>query len=145
MNRIKILFPFLLLCIIFTACEPEPAVCAFRFELVNNSQDTIGYSVYTHKKHMNSDEVCYFISYNSIPPMSSYIGGAQHYGYDDSWSSFFIEENIDTLYIYIAKDVPEAKGQRCKLPDNDKVLKVYKYYEGNTDLKQMISPTITYP
>ena len=77
--------------------------------------------------------------------MRSYIGGAQHYGYDDSWSSFFIEENIDTLYIYIAKEVPEAKGQRCKLPDNDKVLKVYKYYEGNTDLKQMISPTITYP
>ena len=94
---------------------------------------------------MNSDEVCYFISYNSIPPMRSYIGGAQHYGYDDSWSSFFIEENIDTLYIYIAKEVPEAKGQRCKLPNNDNILKVYKYYEGKTDLTQMISPVITYP
>ena len=145
MNRIKILFPFLLLCIIFTACEPEPAVCVFEFKLVNNSQETVGCSVYAHKKYTNNDEVYYVISYNSIPPMRSYIGGAQHYGYDDSWSSFFIEENIDTLYIYIAKEVPEAKGQRCKLPDNDKVLKVYKYYEGNTDLKQMISPTITYP
>ena len=143
MNKIFVLFSFLLLCM-FIACR-EPAVCAFQFELVNNSQDTIGYSVYTHKKHMNSDEVCYFISYNSIPPMRSYIGGAQHYGYDDSWSSFFIEENIDTLYIYIAKEVPEAKGQRCKLPNNDNILKVYKYYEGKTDLTQMISPVITYP
>lgn len=135
----------MLLCIIFTACEPYPAVCVFEFKLVNNSQETVGCSVYAHKKYTNNDEVYYVISGNSIPPMGSYTGFAQHYGYDDSWSSFFIEENIDTLYIYIAKDVPEAKGQKCKLPDNDKVLKVYKYYEGNTDLKQMISPTITYP
>ena len=115
----------MLLCQMFIACVPEPATCLFRFELVNNSQDTIGYSVYTHKKHMNSDEVCYFISYNSIPPMRSYIGGAQHYGDDDSWSSFFNEKRIDTLYIYVAKEVPEAKGQKCKLPYNDNILKIY--------------------
>jgi hypothetical protein len=145
MNRIKILFPFLLLCIIFTACEPEPAVCVFEFKLVNNSQETVGCSVYAHKKYTNNDEVYYVISGNSIAPTCSSVLFAQHYGDDDSWSSFFKEEGIDTLYICVAKDVPEAKGQKCKLPDNDKVLKVYKYYEGNTDLKQMISPTITYP
>ena len=135
----------MLLCQMFIACVPEPAVCLFKFEFVNNSQDTVGYSVYAHKKHTNSDDVDYIICGNSIAPMCSSIGFFRHYGFDDSWSSFFKELRIDTLYIYIAKEVPEAKGQKCKLPNNDNILKVYKYYEGNTDLKQMISPTITYP
>lgn len=135
----------MLLCQMFIACVPEPAVCLFRFEFVNNSQETVGCSVYAHKKYTNNDEVYYVLSGNSIAPTCSSVLFAQHYGDDDSWSSFFKEARIDTLYICVAKDVPETKGQKCKLPDNDKVLKVYKYYEGNTDLKQMISPTITYP
>ena len=117
----------------------------FKFEFVNNSQNTVGYSVYAHKKYTNNDDVCYIISGNSIAPMCSYSGFAHHYRLDDSWSSFFKEERIDTLYIYVAQEVPEAKGQKCKLPNNENILKVYKYYEENTDLTHMISPTITYP
>ena len=145
MNKIIVLCSFLLICIIFIACQ-EPAVCTFRLEFVNNSQDTVGYSVYAHKKYTNNDDVCYIISGNSIAPMCSSIGFAQHYGSDDSWSSFFKEKGIDTLYIYIAKEVMEAKGQKCKLPEIDSnILKTYKYYAGNTDLTHMVSPTITYP
>ena len=145
MNKVLVLFPILLLCIILTECTPEPVVSSFRFEFVNNSLDTVGYSVYAHIRNSNSDDVFYILSGNFIAPMKSVIGGAQHYGDDDSWSSFFNEKRIDTLYIYVAKEVPEAKGQKCKLPYNDNILKIYKYYEANTDLKHMVSPTITYP
>ena len=82
MNKIIVLCSFLLICIIFIACQ-EPAVCTFRLEFVNNSQDTVGYSVYAHKKYTNNDDVCYIISGNSIAPMCSSIGFAQHYGSDD--------------------------------------------------------------
>lgn len=144
MNKILVLCLSLLLCIVFTAC-PEPAFCSFRFEFVNNSQDTVGYSVYVHKKHTNKDDVCYIISGNSIAPMHSSIGFVQHDGSDDSWGSFFKEEGIDTLYIYIAREVPEAQGQKCKLPNKDSnVLKIYKYSAGNFDMNQT-SPTIVYP
>ena len=144
MKKYLVFCSVLLLCIMFDAC-PEPAYCSLQFVFVNNSQDTVGYSVYTHKKNTNYGDVYYIISGNSIAPMCSSVGFAQHVGFDDSWSSFFKEEGIDTLYIYIAKEVPEAKGQKCKLPDNDNILKIYKYYEANTDLKHMVSPTITYP
>ena len=145
MNKLLCFFSILLLSLIFTSC-PEPAVCAFQFEFVNNSQDTVGYSVYIHKKYANTDDVIYIISGNSIAPAHSAIGFAQHYGYDDTWNSFFKEEGIDTLYLYVAKEVQEAKGQKCKLPDRDSnILKIYKYYEENTDLSHMVSPTITYP
>ena len=136
---------FLLLCILYVACIPETAVSVFKFEFINNSQDTIGCSVYAHKKYTNNDDVYYILGGNSIAPMCSSIIFAQHYGDDDSWSSFFKEKGFDTLYIYVAKEVPEAKGQKCKLPDNDNILKIYKYFEKNTDLTHMVSPTITYP
>ena len=102
MNKVLVLFPILLLCIILTECTPEPAVSSFRFEFVNNSLDTVGYSVYAHIRNSNSDDVFYILSGNFIAPMKSVIGGAQHYGDDDSWSSFFNEKRIDTLYIYMS-------------------------------------------
>jgi len=144
MNKILVFCSIMLLSIMFTAC-PESAISVFRFEFVNNSQDTVGYSVYSHKINTNDDSVFYIISCNSIAPMCSSIGFAQHYGLDDSWNSFFKEEDIDTLYIYIAREVPEAKGQKCKLPDKDKIFAIHKYFEKNADLKHMVSPTITYP
>lgn len=144
MKKIFYLCSVMLFCLIFSAC-PEPAVCVFSFEFVNNSQDTVGYSVYAHKKYTNNDDVSYIISDNSIAPAHSSIGFAQHYGFDDSWGSFFKEEGIDTLYIYVAKEVSEAKGQKCKLPDKDSnILKMYKYSEGNFDVN-LVSPTIEYP
>lgn len=145
MKKILVFCSILLLCMVFTAC-PEPAISSFQFKFVNNSQDTVGFSVYIHKKYTNSDEVLYINSEESIAPGHSSIGFAHHYGLDNSWSTFFKEERIDTLYIYIAKEVQEAKGQKCKLPVKDtNILKIYKYYEDNTDLKNMVSPTITYP
>ena len=147
MNKILVFCSFLLLSMIFTACNPlcEPAVSLLEFEFVNNSQDTVGYSVYGHKINTDGNVVSYIMSCNSIAPAHSRRAFAQHYGYDDSWGSFFKEEKIDTLYICIAKEVPEAKGQKCKLPDKDSVLKVYKFYDKNTDLWHTVKPTITYP
>ena len=145
MNKILFLLSILLLSMIFIACS-EPAVCVFRLEFVNNSQDTVSYSVYAHRQTAECNEVIYIFNGDSIPPMCSSIRFAQHYGDDDSWSSYYKEERIDTLYIYVAKEVPKAKGQKCKLPDiESKIFKIYKYYEENTDLKHMVSPTITYP
>lgn len=139
------LFLILLLCMLIMACIPEPAVSVLKFEFINNSQDTIGCSVYVHKKRTENNDVYYIISGHDIAPMCSSIIFAQHNGYDDSWSSFFKDEGIDTLYIYIAKEVPKANGQKCKLPDSNNILKIYKYYEKNTDLAHMVSPSITYP
>ena len=148
MNKILAFCSFGLLSMIFTACDPicEPAPsCRFQFEFVNNSQDTVGYSVYGHKINMNNDDVIYFFSCNSITPASTRVVKFDHWDYGDSWEGFFKEEKIDTLYIYIAKEVPEGKYQICKLPDKDSVLKVYKFYDKNTDLMHTVSPTITYP
>ena len=107
MNKILVFFSFLLLSMIFTACNPlcEPAVSLFEFEFVNNSQDTVGYSVYGHKINTDGDVVSYIMSGNSIAPAQSKIVGTQYVSAfdDDSWGSFFKEEKIDTLYICIRK------------------------------------------
>ena len=145
MNKILVFCSTLLLCVLFTAC-PEPAACVFKFEFINNSQDTVICSIYAHKKHMKSDDVLY-INYSSpVDPLHSTTGAIQHSGDDDSWSSFFKEKGIDTLYIYVVKEAVEGRMQICKLPKKDSnVLKILKYHAGNTALKKMVSPTITYP
>ena len=151
MNKILAFCSFGLLSMIFAACDPLAMdhwyVEDFEFKFVNNSQDTVGYSVYGHKINTDGDVVSYIMSGNSIAPAQSKIVGTQYRGIDDdgSWANFFEEESIDTLYICIAKEVSEAKGQKCKLPDKDSVLKVYKFYDKNTDLMHTVSPTITYP
>jgi hypothetical protein len=54
-------------------------------------------------------------------------------------------EGVDTIYIYIVKEIPNTQGQKCKLPNKDSnVLKIYKYSAGNFDMNQT-SPTIVYP
>lgn len=147
MNKILVFCSTLLLCVLFTAC-PEPGYRSFKYTFENNSQDTVGLSIYVHRKAAKYDEVIYFLKAEDIPPMSSFGGGAQHTGSDHSWYSFFEDERIDTLYFYVVKIMPEAIGidQKCKLPKKDSnVLKILKYHAGNTDLKNMVSPTITYP
>lgn len=145
MKKLLVFCTFLLICIIFTACS-ESFTLSFIVKIANHSQDTIGFSVYAHKINTKSDEVWCYISRNSIAPGDTCIANALHDGNDGSWEGFFKEEKIDTLYIYIAKVVSEERGQKCKLPEQDSnILKIYKYYDKNTDLTQMFQPTIVYP
>ena len=134
-----------LCCCSMISCDPETYL--FEFYLVNNSEDTIGCAVYVHYANdKNSNDVRYILSSYPICPSDTVDFYAQHYGFDDSWGSYFEEENIDTLYICVLKNLSEdANDKRYKLPTGSNVLKIYKYYDKNTDMKTMVSPTITYP
>ena len=129
------------------SCVPEPEIFHFDYYLVNNSENTIGCAVYVHYANdKNSNDVRYILSDYPIHPSDTAHVFAQDYGPDNSWGSYFEEENIDTLYICVLKTLPEeANGKRYKLPTDSNILKIYKYYDRNTDLRAMVSPTITYP
>ena len=145
MKRLRNIVFYTILVFFTIACQ-EPATSIFGFSLVNNSSDTIGYSVYIHyQKDKNGETVYHLIGGYPVCPSATVQGFAQHYGLDDTWGQFCMAEGVDTIYIYIVKEIPNTQGQKCKLPNKDSnVLKIYKYSAGNFDMNQT-SPTIVYP
>ena len=132
--------------IILSSCDwmYEPAVRKFGLWLVNNSTDTIGYSVYTHAIRNEGNSVRYILSSYPVYPSDTARAYRTHHGDDDSWGSYFRTEKIDTVYLYVMKFAPEADGKQCNLPDGPDILKIYKFHEGNFDMTSE-SPVFTYP
>lgn len=125
----------------------EPALSSFNIRFVNNSQDTVGYTVYLHHVGYPENVVQLFNGRLYVSPNDTIEGGTAHEGHDDSWKSFYDKFGIDTLYVYVEKGVSVSVEHRetCRLPENDSnVLKIYKFYEDNLDLSQT-NPIIVYP
>ena len=131
---------------ILSSCDwlYEPAASMFDFWLVNNSTDTIGYSVYTHDIRNEGNSVRYILSGYPVYPSDTARAHGTHHGNDDSWGCYFRTEKIDTVYLYVMKFAPEADGKQCNLPVGPDILKIYKFYEGNFDMTS-VSPTFSYP
>ncbi len=126
---------------IFSSCEPIPAL--LEFSIVNNSADTIGYTVYSHSiKDRNNDAVSYLRKGELFFPSDTIDSFIQHYGLDDTWGSFFKYQKIDTLYICISRKLYERDGN--KLPNDSNVLKIYKISDDNFDMNQF-KPLFVYP
>lgn len=136
----KLIICFFLLGLL-SSCDPIPVL--LEFSIVNNSADTIGYTVYSHSiKDRNNDVVSYLRKGELFCPLDTIESFIQHYGFDDTWGSFFQYEKIDTLYICISRKLYERDGN--KLPNDSNVLKIYKISDDNFDMNQK-KPIFVYP
>lgn len=153
MKRLKATFTavsLLLPSILFYSCQ-EPFPDYWSFRIVNNSVDTIGITVLEHK--LISQDNSYICIQNEYPilPSNTITSCISHDGGNNSeigtsWSDYFNVSKIDTLCIIIyKKSMDYHYGDTYELPQGPNILKIYKYYDKNTDLKAMVSPTITYP
>jgi len=138
-------------CIFFSSC-PESAPCYWKFQFANNSIDTIGIAVFEHKRtSKDNNYICIqkenpIFPYSTISSWLSYDDGDDTTGFGESWGNYFDKSRIDTLCIIVYKNPLDYHwGEEYEMHMDSRILKIYKYYEENTDLKHMVSPTITYP
>ena len=139
---------FIFTCMFFSSCEPAPNY--WKFQFTNNSIDTIGIAVFEHKKiSKDNSYICIQKEYpiipsNTISSWIAYDGDGSDLG--DSWRDFFVVSKIDTLCIIVCKNPLNYQyGKTYEIYSDSCVRKMYKYHDGNVDLKGMISPTFTYP
>lgn len=133
MKKLVVLFLVCLSCI-FYSCD---YISMSYFSVVNNSTDTIGYSVYLHERSdMNNSDVYFLMSGNSVAPRDTVKPYIEYMGKGYSWRDCFDYLGVDTAYVCISKKVKEADWEKHKLPNKEDVLKIFRISEEDFDMTQ---------
>lgn len=131
MKKLVVLFLVCLSCI-FYSCD---YISMSYFSVVNNSTDTIGYSVYLHERRdMNNSDVFFLMSGNSVAPHDTVKPYIEYMGKGSSWRDCFDYLGVDTAYVCVSKKVKEADGEKQKLPNKEDVLKIFRISEEDFDM-----------
>ena len=82
------------------------------FSVINNSTDTIGYSVYLHERSdMNNSDVYFLMSGNSVAPRDTVKPYIEYMGKGYSWRDCFDYLGVDTAYVCISKKSKRLIGK----------------------------------